>query len=116
MTVPNPSRTFIGIWSARLGFQVLWRLTILVLPWQTRWIFSEGTQSEDFPGNGALLRFTRRGAEMLLLTIVAGFVTERTRHSKSGTGNSEFGDDTRLKFQFPVPCFAALIVLLGISI
>ncbi len=102
-----------GIWN--LGFQVLWRLTILVLPWQTRWIFSEGTIGGFSWEQGTVAVYASWG--VLLLTIVAGFVTERTRHSKSGTGNSEFGDDTRLKF--PVPSsmlLAALVVLLGISI
>jgi O-antigen ligase len=71
-------------------FAILWRLTILVLPWQTRWIFSYGSLSGYSWEEGTICVYA--SWVLILATVAAGLFAQSgigTRHAARGTQDAE---------------------------
>ncbi|HWQ99312.1 MAG TPA: hypothetical protein VN397_00500, partial [Candidatus Methylomirabilis sp.] len=99
-------------------FGIAWRLAILALPWQTRWIFHEGSVGSSPWEQGTVAVYASWG--VLLLAIGTGLAVAWRKRSDRGTRNSGLGLHDGRKVQGPHSKFqlaaVAFAVLLAISL
>jgi hypothetical protein len=74
-----------------MSFSILWRLSILILPWQTRWIFDPGSIDGFAWEQGTVCLYA--GQVLLLAAVVVGAVTfrEKWKSLLTGTGHRAQG-------------------------
>ncbi|OGL74084.1 hypothetical protein A3E39_00635 [Candidatus Uhrbacteria bacterium RIFCSPHIGHO2_12_FULL_60_25] len=95
-------------------FDVAWRLAILALPWQTRWIYQQGMIGGSLweQGTGA----TYLSWSFVLIAVFLSFLVARLQNREPGTWNREPLQKGGLRFPVPRSRFPiALLVLLIVS-